>query len=155
MMLFGIGIGVLVGGGLLTLVLKKSAGINKLGMASVVAGDAFVLAAAVEGIAGRYAGEVYQFFLPLPVGAVLFSLSPLSSFFLLIIAVVTGLAAVYAPKYLAHYGEMSGRFKAHWVLYSMLAASMMLVVTAQNAVFFMLAWGRDVAEFIFPCSFPE
>ena len=148
MMLFGIGIGVLVGGGLLTLVLKKSAGINKLGMASVVAGDAFVLAAAVEGIAGRYAGEVYQFFLPLPVGAVLFSLSPLSSFFLLIIAVVTGLAAVYAPKYLAHYGEMPWRFKAHWLLYNLLAASMMLVVTAQNAVFFMLAWeGMSLSSF--------
>jgi len=148
MMLFGLGIGVLACGGVLTLVLKKSAAINKFGMASVIAGNAFVLAAAVEGIAGRYAGEVYQFFLPLPMGAVLFSLSPLSSFFLLVIGAVTGLAAVYAPKYLAHYGELPQRFKAHWLLYNLLTASMMLVVTAQNAVFFMLAWeGMSLSSF--------
>ncbi len=107
------------------------------GMASTSSYDTTLSAPSAGGFS---AGAVYEFRLPLPFGAVTFALNPLSSFFLGLIALVCGLAAIYAPKYLEHYGEAAQRFKKHWVLFGILAASMMLVVTAQNAVLFMLAW---------------
>lgn len=149
MILFGLGIFVLALGGAALLPLKSSRAVNRTGALVVALGSALALAAAVLALAGARgaenatalsAGTVYEFRLPLPIGATTFALTPLSSFFLGIIALVCGAASIYAPKYLGHYGDEPRRFKEHWALFGLLAASMMLVVTARNAVFFMLAW---------------
>lgn len=145
MILFGFGIAGLALGGAFLVPLRNSRAINRTGALVTGLSSALVLAAAALTLAGALgAGDAavttYEFMLPLPFGAATFALSPLSSFFLGIIALICGIAAIYAPKYLEHYGDVPRRFKEHWTIYGILAASMMLVVTAQNAVLFMLAW---------------
>ena len=140
MILFNVGILVIAMGWIPGLALKKASSVNKAGMASAVTGCALVLIASVLGMFGAFSGDLYVFSWRMPFGQALFSLEPLSSFFLFIISLVSGLAAVYAPAYLRHYGEESARSKSHWFFYQILVASMMIVVVAQNAIFFMLAW---------------
>jgi len=140
MILFNVGILVIALGWIPGLALKKAFSINKAGMASTAAGCALVLIASVRGMAGAFSGDLYFFSWRIPFGQALFSLGPLSSFFLFIISLVSGLAAVYAPAYLSHYGEEPARSKSHWFFYQILVVSMMIVVSAQNAIFFMLAW---------------
>lgn len=140
MAFYNAGILILLSGVVLVLFMKTSEGVSRLGRIMTLAGDAAVGIAAAAGMAGRYAGQSYVFFWRLPLGQALFSLRPLSSFFLLMLATVTALAAVFAPSYLEHYHYSAGRMKYHWAFYLVLTVSMMLVVTAGNAVFFMLAW---------------
>lgn len=140
MILFNVGFLIVALGWIPGLTLKKTSSIDRAGMFSTVAGCALVLVASVPGMLGAFSGDLYFFPWSLPFGNALFSLEPLSSFFLFIIALIAGLAAVYAPAYLRHHGEKPARSKSHWFFYQLLVASMMIVVVAQNAVFFMLAW---------------
>lgn len=140
MVFYNAGILILLSGVLLVLFMKTSESVSRLGRILTIAGDAAVGIAAAAGMAGRYAGQNYVFFWSLPLGQALFSLSPLSSFFLLILALVTMLAAIFAPQYLEHYRYSAGRIKYHWAFFLLLTVSMMFVVTAGNAVFFMLSW---------------
>jgi hydrogenase-4 component B len=52
---------------------------------------------------------------------------------------ICALSAVYGGKYMSHttHPEKTGW---SWFLYNLLTASMFVVVTAQNAVLFLLAW---------------
>ena len=140
MMLFGTGVLCIFLGWLPGLSLRKVRSIDNAGMLTTVAGCGLVLMASVAGMLGVFSDEVYGIAWNLPFGEALFSLSPLSSFFLFIIALISALAAVYAPAYLRHYGENIGRSRFHWLCYQVLVVSMMMVVVARNAVFFMLAW---------------
>ena len=140
MILFNAGFLIVALGWIPGLMFRKTSSINRAGVVSTVVGCALVLVAAVRGMLGAFSGELYLFPWNLPFGKALFSLEPLSSFFLFIIALISGLAAVYAPAYLRHHGEKPARSKSHWFFYQLLVASMMIVVVAQNAVFFMLAW---------------
>ncbi|HWP68962.1 MAG TPA: proton-conducting transporter membrane subunit, partial [Rectinemataceae bacterium] len=140
MILFNAGFLIVALGWIPGLTLKKTSSIDRAGMFSTVAGCALVLIASVPGMRGAFSGDLYFFPWRIPFGNALFSLAPLSSFFLFIIALISGLAAVYAPAYLRHHGEKPARSKSHWFFYQLLVASMMIVVVAQNAVFFMLAW---------------
>lgn len=140
MMLFGIGLALMTAGGLAALFPGRARLVHGLGAAGMLAGDVFAAIAAILGLSGGMGSEVYVFNLPLPMGEALFALSPLSSYFVLMLAVVTALAAVYAPSYLMHHEEQLWKCKGHWLLYALLTASMMLVVSARNAVSFMLSW---------------
>ena len=140
MILFNAGFLIVALGWIPGLMFRKTSSIDRAGVVSTAAGSVLVLVAAVRGMLGAFSGELYFFPWNLPFGKALFSLEPLSSFFLFIIALISGLAAVYAPAYLRHHGEKPARSKSHWFFYQLLVASMMIVVVAQNAVFFMLAW---------------
>lgn len=96
MAFYNAGILILLSGVVLVLFMKTSEGVSRLGRIMTLAGDAAVGIAAAAGMAGRYAGQSYVFFWRLPLGQALFSLRPLSSFFLLMLATVTALAAVFA-----------------------------------------------------------
>ncbi|MCX7026733.1 MAG: proton-conducting transporter membrane subunit [Spirochaetes bacterium] len=140
MMLFNAGILIILLGWIPGLALRKTASIDKAGMASTAAGCVLVLAASVSGLFGAFSSDLYLFPWKMPFGKAVFSLSPLSSLFLFIISLISGLAAIYAPAYLRHYGEEPSRSKSHWFFYQILVVSMMVVVVAQDAIFFMLAW---------------
>jgi formate hydrogenlyase subunit 3/multisubunit Na+/H+ antiporter MnhD subunit len=140
MILFNVGFLIIALGWIPGLALKKASSINKAGMISTMAGCALVLISSIIGMSGVFVGQLYFFSWRMPFGQALFSMEPLSSFFLFIITLISGLAATYAPAYLRHYGDEPSRFKSHWFFYQILVASMMIVVVAQNAIFFMLAW---------------
>ena len=108
-----------------------------LGQAGAVGACSVGLAAALAGLALRATGGVT---LPwrLPCGAFSIGLDPLSSFFLIPLFLLSGLAAVYAGAYFRPWqGRNPGRF---WFFYNLLVASMALVVLARNGVLFLLAW---------------
>lgn len=95
------------------------------------------LAAAGLALAGRAQGAVA---LPwrMPHGSFALGLDPLSSFFLIPLFLLSGLAAVYALGYFKPCpGRNAGRF---WFFYNALVASMVLAVLARNGVLFLVAW---------------
>lgn len=108
-----------------------------LGPASVVIG---CLLAAMEA-ARVLGGGIVTFQSPwhVPLGSFRLGLDPLSAMFVLPIAVVCGLAAIYGGSYWRH---SSGRknLGTAWCFYILLTASMVLVVTARNAMLFLFAW---------------
>ncbi len=74
----------------------------------------------------------------MPYGAFSIGLDPLSSFFLIPMFLLAGVAAVYAVGYFRPWkGRNPGRF---WLFYNVLAASMAVVMTARNGVLFLVAW---------------
>lgn len=63
----------------------------------------------------------------------------LSLFFLLPIFLLTLCCAIYATSYL-HTTTRKWQYGYHWFFFNLLAASMVLVVTAANGLFFLIAW---------------
>lgn len=71
------------------------------------------------------------------IGNVNFVLDPLSAFFVLIILVISFLAIIYSRKYLEPYNKS---LSAHYFFFGTFIASMILVVTVQNILFFLICW---------------
>src|SRR3990167_4344748 len=80
----------------------------------------------------------YRSSLRMPAGEFYLGVDPLSAFFLLTITVLFLFAGVYGYGYLKD--DAKKNLSAHYALYHLLLISMMLVVTAQNAVLFLIAW---------------
>ena len=81
---------------------------------------------------------VYRWDFRMPLGEFYIGLEPLGAFFLLAIAVLFLLAGIYGYGYLKD--DAKRNLSAHYALYHFLLISLMLVVTAQNAVLFLVAW---------------
>ncbi len=113
--------------------------INMAATFSISAGS---LLAALLSATALLNGSTAHFTLPVNMiaGNLSFGLSPLSSFFLFVIALISVLTTVYAPKYLEHYKSSSAALKGHWFFYTVLVVSMMGVVTSRDAVAFLICW---------------
>jgi hydrogenase-4 component B len=74
-----------------------------------------------------------------PGGAFALSIDPLAAFFLLPIAILPPLAAIYAGAYLKEDAKIR-HLGFHWALYCALIAGLMLVVTAANVLLFIAGW---------------
>ena len=141
MVLFGIGISILICGSLLVLLTgKKSKYVHLAGAVFSITGSGVMAAVSLFSLFIQPALNTLTLPWELPLGRLTFALNPLSSFFLLIISVISLAASIYAPAYLRHYEDDPARMKKHWFFYLILTASMMAVVTAQNAVLFLIAW---------------
>lgn len=93
---------------------------------------------AVQVLFGR--GQVVQTFdFNSLFGAINFVIDPLSAFFIMVITVMSLLSVVYSNGYLKPYLE-SKNINSHLVFLPMLIASMLLVVTCQNALGFLICW---------------
>jgi hydrogenase-4 component B len=75
---------------------------------------------------------------PVPGGAFAVALDPLSAFFLVPVAALSAIGAVYAVGYLAH--ADARRARTTWACFDALVAGMLLVLIARNAVLFVVAW---------------
>lgn len=80
----------------------------------------------------------YRLNLRIPAGEFYLGVDPLSAFFLLTITILFLSAGVYGYGYLRN--DKGRDLSAHYVFYHLLLVSMMLVVTAQNVVLFLIAW---------------
>lgn len=80
----------------------------------------------------------YRLNFRMPFGEFYIGVDPLSAFFLLAITILFFGAGLYAYKYLKEGGR--GKLSVHYALYQLLLISIMLVVTAKNAVLFLMAW---------------
>jgi hydrogenase-4 component B len=74
-----------------------------------------------------------------PYGSLYLRLDALSAFFLVPIFLICALAALYGTEYLEAYRERKSLASA-WFFLNLLAASMTVVVLANNAVLFLVAW---------------
>jgi formate hydrogenlyase subunit 3/multisubunit Na+/H+ antiporter MnhD subunit len=107
-----------------------------LGIGGAVAGGLVGLAGALAALPGgatdlRLAWGV-------PYGSFLIGVDPLSALFLVPVFLLTALAAVYSAGYWRH--EPDARAADGWCFMNLLAASMVLVLVARNAVLFLAAW---------------
>ncbi len=73
-------------------------------------------------------------------GDVSFVVDPLSAFFMLVISTMSFLGTVYANGYMKPYFEKGMNISSHCFFLMMLVMSMILVVTVQNALFFLIVW---------------
>ena len=139
MSLLAWGIGLILGGGAAALLFHRRPGVaDALFRALVVAGCALAAAPAVSVLLGRpLPAQAWE--PSLPGGPWVVALDALSAWFLLLVASVGAAAAAYGVTYLA--AERSHRpvLPAHLGL-AVLLSSMMVVVVAQAAVLFLLAW---------------
>lgn len=110
---------------------------SALGPATAVTGCVLAATEAAKVLGGG----IVTFHSPwhVPLGSFRLGLDPLSAMFVLPIAVVCGLAAIYGGSYLRH-SSGHKNLGAAWCFYVFLTASMVLVVTARNAMLFLFAW---------------
>lgn len=71
------------------------------------------------------------------IGNINFVLDPLSAFFVSIILIISFLAIIYSRKYLENYNK---DLSSHYFFLGIFIPSMILVVTVQNALFFLICW---------------
>ena len=136
MSLFQATLAVLILGALASLLAGRSRLGNTIGPLAALAGSLLGLGAVG---AGPWAGIV-SVTLPwgLPFGAGRLGLDPLSRLFLLPVFVLGGLCALSGRVALAH--DQDKNRGAHWFFYLLLVAAMAVVLTARDAILFLVAW---------------
>jgi hydrogenase-4 component B len=108
-----------------------------LGPAVTVAGAAAGMVACLQGLAGAHLSATLPWSMPL--GSLCAGMDPLSAVFAMPILLISALAAVYGSSYLRH-SESRRNTALSWFFFNILAGSMLLVVTAHNAILFLLGW---------------
>ena len=150
---FLIGILLFFTGGIASIFFKeKLKGIAFL-IFSVIA-QFFILPVALQIL--LYGGQKeIQLYFSEPIGISFLRLDPLAAVFILIISAGSLLAAVYSIGYMKMYSELPARqagnkaaLSGYYFFLGLLSASMLLVVTVQNAILFMIVWEiMSVASF--------
>ncbi len=142
MWLFGVGVVSLLVGGLASLAIgKRAKAASMVACLSAVASCAAVSASAIEVL---LTGQPVQATVPwqVPLGNATLGLDALSAVFVLPIAMVVALAALYGVQYVQRPAAAS------WFFFNLLAATMLLVVAARNGLLFLVCWeGMSLASF--------
>lgn len=80
----------------------------------------------------------YRLNFRMPLGEFYIGIDPLSAFFLLTITILVFLAGIYGYGYLKDYKKKN--LSVHFAAYQVALISLILIVTAKNAVLFLAAW---------------
>ncbi len=140
-----------VGGTLCLIVGGRSHRANLLGGAVSVAGAIPAVIAAGRSLCTGQASELRAPW-PMPFGSFRLAIDGLSAFFVIAIAVVCGLAAVYGAAYMKSYAGRKN-LGLSWFFYNILFAGMLVVVTAANGMLFLFAWeAMSLASFFLVMS---
>lgn len=135
-----------VGGGLCACLAGRGKRASLIGAVFAVLAAIAGLIPAVQAIAARILAQPAVFYLDLgalPVGRALLRLDSLAAFFLIPILLLAGLCAVYGAGYLGRVHEhRPGRHHlgAQCLFFNLLAAGLVLMITAADAFLFLLAW---------------
>ncbi len=133
-----IGIAVLICSAIISLFFKnQSTKLKCVSIGAILAACATVSAATKALIVGNqecilHLGSIFQ--------NVRFVLDNLSAFFVIFISIMSTLAIIYSNGYLTPYINKGKDVSAHCIFLAMLMASMLLVVTCQNALLFLIIW---------------
>ena len=133
------GLACLIGGG----IAKR---VSYLGGSVSVAGTILSLGPA---IAVLWTGHSIVLRLPwqVPMGSFTIAVDPLGALFIVIISLISALAAIYGAGYLEG-ASGPGRLGAVWCFFNLLQASMLLIVSARNGLLFLMAWeGMSLSSF--------
>src|SRR5436190_21905918 len=132
-----VGLGLLVAGGLATVVMRSSRG-TSVGVAAGVVGCLAAAIPAVRVLLGAPA-ESLRIAWAVPYGSFFVQIDPLSAFFLLPVLGLSALAAVYGAEYMRA-GDPARPRATSWFFFNVLVASMTMVIIARNAILFLVAW---------------
>ncbi len=139
MLLCLVAVGILVSSGLVALAVPgKSRAALVIGAAGAVVG---CVLAAIPAVGVLATGETLSLNCAwnMPLGSFHIALDGLSAFFLIVIALVSAVAAIYGVGYLDAWRGKKALGPA-CLFYNLLVASMMFVVLARNGVLFLVAW---------------
>ena len=133
-----IGIVILFFGAIFTLLLKnQSLKLKFISFCAFVA-SCFTVSAGVKALLQGPLSHTFHF------GSIFqnvsFAIDNLSAFFVIFISIMSTLAIIYSNGYLKGYIEKGKDVSAHSVFLPMLMASMLGVVTCQNAIMFLIIW---------------
>jgi formate hydrogenlyase subunit 3/multisubunit Na+/H+ antiporter MnhD subunit len=137
--IFIFGILVMLAGGIFAVLFSRHPrAASMAGAAGTITGSLICLFPVWSALGGGVPAETI---LPwsMPFGALTLALDPLSAFFCLPTLIVCSLCALYGYSYLAPCRPVKN-LGLHWFFYAALAASILLVLVARNALFFLLAW---------------
>jgi len=80
------------------------------------------------------------FYLPEPIGNFSLIIDPLSAFFIMIISLMSLIGVIYCIGYIQPYLNKNKNISSHFLFLTVLIASMLCVVTIQNALLFLIVW---------------
>jgi formate hydrogenlyase subunit 3/multisubunit Na+/H+ antiporter MnhD subunit len=130
---------ILLCGALLALLAgKHSPAATLLGTLSTLLAVASASGAALQTLLGS-SDQSWAIPWNVPAGDFALHLDPLAACFVLPIALLSGCCALYGAGYLKDTGRQRA-LAPHWFFFNLLVAAMLLVVTAANAVLFLVAW---------------
>ena len=138
MKIYFLSLGILLFGALLSTVVKEH---WKFKVCSVFSGIS-ALMMLMPSLLVLFSGDVLSktvYMSPL-LGDVNFVIDPLSAFFVIVISIMSFLGTVYANGYMKPYLDKGMNISSHCFFLMMLIASMLMVVTVQNALFFLIVW---------------
>jgi formate hydrogenlyase subunit 3/multisubunit Na+/H+ antiporter MnhD subunit len=143
-----LGLVVLCGGGLVALLVGRSARLaNALGAVTAVAGSGIALVPVVGVLVSGKSLPESSWAWNVPFGSFAIGLDPLSAWFAAPILGLAILAAVYGAGYLAHYADHKS-LGPPWLFFNLLVVAMVLVVVARNGMLFLVAWeGMALASY--------
>ena len=138
MEIYFLSLGMLLVGALLSIAVKEQWKFKVCSIFSFLsAGLMFIPALAVLYTGMPIGKTVYMS--PLLTG-VDFVIDPLSAFFVIVISLMSFLGTLYANGYMKPYLNKGMNVSSHCFFLIMLIASMLMVVTVQNALFFLIVW---------------
>lgn len=132
------------GGGLCACLAGRGKRASIIGAGFAVLASVVGLVPAVQVLSARILALPAVFYLDLgalPFGRALLRLDALSAFFLVPVLLLAGLCAVYGSGYRAREADSEKHHQgAQWLFFNLLAAGLVLMITAADAFLFLLAW---------------
>lgn len=135
---FFIGLTILFISGIIATMFPKKLKITVLSILSVIASILCLKPALYSILHGEVLFQTFGF--NNLFGTVNFIIDPLSAFFVALISIMAPISLVYSKGYLEPYVEKGKNINPHLVLLPVLVASMLAVVTCQNAFMFLICW---------------
>jgi formate hydrogenlyase subunit 3/multisubunit Na+/H+ antiporter MnhD subunit len=130
----------LVASGLAALLTARRPALSAaVGAWGAMAGCLAGLVAAAPAFGGRAVFEIHRPWMSALGGAFHLAMDDLSGFFLVPAFLICGVAALFGWRYLAPARE-GARVGGAWLFYNLLVAAIALVLTARNALLFLVAW---------------
>ncbi len=147
MWLFVAGLIVFFGGGVVSLLMRMSPRLaSMVGCVAAVTGSLLALGSAAHVLFTGQAAHVTMAW-QIPFGSLALGIDSLSAIFVVPIAVIVAVAAIYGGQYLPS-SYRSSVIGPSWFFFNLLAATMLLVVVARNGLLFLLCWeGMSLASF--------
>ena len=139
MWLFVSGLIALSAGAVMSLLLRRVPRLASwIGSGTAIAGSLLALVSAAEIL---YTGQALGVSIPwqVPFGSLSLGLDPLSAVFVIPIALIVAVAALYGGQYMQG-SYRSSAIGPSWFFFNLLASTMLLVVTARNGLLFLLCW---------------
>ncbi len=112
---------------------------TRLGVGGVVVGSILGLIGTLPVLFSASPVEAIRLPWSIPFGTFYLEIDALSAFFLIPIYLLSALSAIYGSAYLEK-NIYQNRLGSHWAFFSILIASMVLVVIARNGMLFLIAW---------------